>query len=238
VRDPRTGKSREIDLIAEYYDRNTNHEGAYVKTYFVVEVINNRFPFVLLTQRPSSPNEDFENYVKFACTPEPNEFYAHFDVYEDRQPERSKLFSQFCVLTPKRGEKKELMASHSEDLYSSFQKVAEYIDDELTSWAEMEGLAEDTIWRMFFWHPMLILGGQLVAATTNKDGTTELHETQAGFIEFNWHAGDERRTTVIEVATANAFLDRLSAIVESDARMQEKLHHLRASQRVILKPEP
>jgi hypothetical protein len=39
VRDPRTGKSREIDLIAEYYEWQPDHQGLCVKTNFVVEII-------------------------------------------------------------------------------------------------------------------------------------------------------------------------------------------------------
>ena len=230
VRDPRTGKSREIDLIAEYHNWQPTQRGVAVKTYFVVEVVNNRFPLVLLTQRPSTPNEDFESHVKFICTQEPNEFYKHFDLYEDRSPERSRLFSQYCALTPKKGQSKELMASHPDDLYSSFQKLAEYTEDEIDSWLGRDNLAEDKYWRIFFWNPMLVLGGQLVVASTREDGTTELHDASSGFLEFNWHAGEERRTTVVEVVTVEAFFKRLDAIVEADSQLQSRLHALYAQQ--------
>lgn len=230
VRDPRTGKSREIDLIAEYFNWQPTQRGVCVKTHFVVEVVNNRFPLVLLTQRPFSPNENSESHVKFVCTPEPNEFYKHFNLYEDRGPERSRLFSQYCALTPKKGENKELMASHPDDLYSSFQKLAEYTEDEVNLWLERDELAEDRFWRIFFWHPMLVLGGQLVVVSMREDGTTELRDASTGFLEFNWHAGEERRTTVVEVVTAEAFFERLSTIVEADAHLQEKLHALYTQQ--------
>ena len=68
-KDPRTGKSREIDLIAEDGGR-AFHPKTCVKTQLIVEAVNNRLPVVLLTERPSSPNADFENYLKFGCTPE------------------------------------------------------------------------------------------------------------------------------------------------------------------------
>ena len=59
LRDPRTGKSREIDLVTEYYSYNSERPKVCVKTHFVVEAINNRFPFVLTTERPYTPNARF-----------------------------------------------------------------------------------------------------------------------------------------------------------------------------------
>ena len=228
VRDPRTGKSREIDLVAEYYgDYIPEHQYLCVKTIFVVEIINNKFPLVLLTQRPSSPNEDSESHVKFICTPEPNAFYQKLDVYGKRGPERDSLFSQYCTITPKKGEAKELMASHSDDLYSSLQKLAEYTEGEVASWDTIEDRSKDDFWRLFFWHPMLVVGGQLIVARTNEAGATNLEETISGFLEFNWHAGEERRTTVIEVITADALLDRCFAVVSADVQMEKALHAIR-----------
>ena len=75
---------------------------------------------------------------------------------------------------------------------------------------------------------MLVLGGQLVVASTREDGATELRDASAGFLEFNWHAGEERRTTVVEVITVDAFFERLDAIVEADSQLQDRLHSLYA----------
>ena len=91
LRDPRTGKSREIDLVAEYYSYNRVRRNVCVKTHFVVEAINNRFPFVLTTERPSTPNADFESYIKFAATPEPNPFIGELDLYEEKQADWENL---------------------------------------------------------------------------------------------------------------------------------------------------
>jgi hypothetical protein len=116
-KDPRTGKSRELDLIAEDSGRTDNPKTC-VKTTLVVEAVNNRFPFVVLTERPSSPNADFENYVKFAYTPEPSPFLHSFHIYDEKKADWLNLFSQYCVLT-KKSSKDELMASHPDDIYGS-----------------------------------------------------------------------------------------------------------------------
>ena len=228
VRDPRTGKAREIDLIAEYYDYNPERQKVAVKTVFVVEAINNRFPFVLLTERPYTPSADFESYIKFACTPEPNPFSDKFDIYEEKGADWQNLFSQYCVITKKRGDK-ELMALHPDDVYGSLLKLAEYVEGEVEVWASRDGLEHDKYWRMFFWQPMLVLSGQVVIARFQEDGTTELSEASIGRLEFNWHAEDKNRTTVIEVLTEEFFLERLAAIVKQDDELEGKLHLLRQS---------
>ena len=61
VKDARTGKSREIDLVAEHYSYVPDHRDLCVKTKFVAEVVNNRWAIVLLTSRPSTPNRQVPN---------------------------------------------------------------------------------------------------------------------------------------------------------------------------------
>lgn len=59
------------------------------------------------------------------------------------------------------------------------------------------------------------------------DGLPIVQEADAARLEFNWHSGDERRTTIIEVVTEKLFLARLSEIVESDERLQEGIAAMR-----------
>ena len=226
VLDPRTGKSRELDIVAEHYSYQPDHPRTCVKTHFVAEVVNNKYPVVLLTKRPSTPNSNFESYVKFGCTPEPNDFHKHFDFYEDREPPKERFFSQYCALSSKRGETKELMASHSEDMYASLQKVAEYAEQEVDRFAEWTTESSEEFWRIFFWHPMLIVGGQLVTVENAEVGTVSLSEVSSAFLEFNWHQGGELRTTVIEVVTVEALYERMEVIVASDQAYESRLHAL------------
>ena len=228
VLDPRTGKSRELDIVAEYYSYQPEHRGTCVKTNFVAEVVNNKYPVVLLTKRPLTPNSNFESYVKFGCTPTQNEFYKHFDFYDDRSPPQERLFSQYCAISTKKGEAKELMASHPEDMYASLQKVAEYVEQEVGWFAEVNADSSDDIWRVFFWHPMLVLGGQLVTVEDSESEVVSLSEATSAFLEFNWHQNGEPRTTVIEVITVAALYERMDNIVSSDQALEAQLHALHA----------
>lgn len=127
LRDERTGKSREIDILAEFYSYNPAHRGVCVKTTFVIEVINNSYPFVLTTQRPWTPNSPIDDYIRYATTPGEdyeNPFLGHVDLFEIKRFESWRLHSQYCAFTRKKGSS-ELMAHHPDDVHSSIQKMAE-----------------------------------------------------------------------------------------------------------------
>jgi hypothetical protein len=227
IRDSKSGKSREIDVVAEYYNYVPEHDRICVKTTFVAEIVNNRYPLILLTPRPVTPNTNIDDHVKFGYTPEPCPFIQHLDIYEDRSPEANNLFSQYCGLSPKKGEKREFMASHSEDLFASLQKVSEYVEEELASFAEWTKRSKGDYWRVFFWHPCLVVGGELYTVRPLENEEPVICATEHAFLEFNWHFGEERRTTAIEVITARALYARIETIVESDISLQERLDQIR-----------
>lgn len=227
LRDPRTGKSREIDLIAELYRYDPTRKGIHVWTTFVIEALSNKFPFVLLTPRPYTPGADFESYLTFSFTPDPNPFMDELDVYEAKKANWDNLFSQYCVLTQKKGDRKEFMASHPDDLYGSLLKLAEYVENDFSEWRASLASAKDKYWRLKFWHPVLVLSGQLVTVTLGKDGQPLLQESEIGRLEFNWHAGDERRTTIIEVVAEQFFLKRLNAVAAKDEEIEGILANIK-----------
>jgi hypothetical protein len=222
IRDPRTGKSREIDLLAEYHNREAGHENVAVKTTLVIEAINNRYPFVLLTERPPTPGADFESYIKFIYTPEPNPFMDQLHLYDDLDT-WTDLFSQYCGLT-KKNSNAELLASHSDDVYASLLKMSEFVEEAIGRWLSHE--EEHSYWRLFFWQPMLVLGGDLVTVTLDKNGIPKISEAQFGRLEFNWHSDDQPRTTVVEVVTENFLLQRLAAVQAKDAQLEGKIHEI------------
>ncbi len=224
-KDPRTGKAREIDLTAESAS-GSFRRGVCVKTTFVIEAINNRYPVVLLTERPSTPNADFESYVKFGTSPDPCPFLREIHIYDVKDAGWDNLFSQFCALSKKNG-RDEFMATHPDDIYTSLLKAAEYTEDqvaEFESWTA--GEAED-YWRLFVWHPMLVVSGQLLTAKLSDDGAVLLQETPLARLEFNWHDGESRKTTVIEVVRENFLLERLNFIRTEDDALEARIHELR-----------
>ena len=226
-RDPRTGKAREIDLTAEGAP-TARTPGIAVKTTLVVEAVNNRFPIVLLTQREWTPNTDSESYVKYAESPDPAPFIGIVNVFEEKGANCDSLYSQYCALTRKSG-KDDLMASHSEDTYSSLLKLAEYTEAELAAFREWTADEQDKHWRLFFWQPMLVLGGPLMTATLGPNGDLVLQEVPLARLEFNWHDGEWRKTTVVEFVREDHFLDRARAIRAQDSDIAQRIQAYRQS---------
>ncbi len=221
-KDPRTGKARAIDITAESAS-SSFRRGVCVKTTFVIEAINNRYPVVLLTERPSTPNADFESYLKFGTSPQPCPFLHEIHIYDEKGADWKNLFSQFCALSKKNG-RDEFMASHPDDIYSSLLKASEYTEDqvmEFENWTEEE---TGKYWRLFVWHPMLVVSGQLLTAKLSSDGAVLLQETSIARLEFNWHDGDSRKTTVIEVIREDYLLERLNFIRAQDDALEARIH--------------
>jgi hypothetical protein len=182
--DPRTGKSRELDFIAERYDWESvgQHRGVSIKTNFIAEAANNLFPFVLMTPTPYSPSGNDEDYVKYILTPaSENPFVNELNdfLHTERCPASENLFSQFAEITRKNG-RTELMASHGDGTYQSLLKLSEYIEGRISAIDE-EFLENDRYWRLHFWRPMLILGGQLVVQERHPE---ELKLRYANFAQL------------------------------------------------------
>ncbi|MCW0411231.1 hypothetical protein NG831_06905 [Xanthomonas sacchari] len=224
VRDRFTGKSREIDFVSEYYYHDASTNDCYATTFVVGEVVNNLYPFVLLTERPNTPNADTESYIKWFTTPEGMFYEKPIDFYEGRNPKKEHLFSQYCVLTKKKDQSRDWMAHHPDDVYHSLLKMAEYIESDMTSWEERRDVLTEKYKRAIFWHPMLVLGGDLFVARAHEDGTLAIDPARNGFLEFNWHFGEDRRTTVIEVVTYSALLDRMNSLADLDASVRQQIH--------------
>lgn len=227
IKDPFTGKSREIDLIAEHNGYSPSRREARVKSHFVMEVSNNLYPFVLLTKRPFSPGASYESYVKSISTPNPSPFFGKVEAEGVKYPESDLIFSQYCVLTRKSGSGNELMASHTDDMYGSLFKLSEYVESEIQKWLDPTESSSD-YWRLFYWNPMVVLGGKLLCVTAASNEEPEIREIERGFLEFNWHRGEQQMTTVIEVITERALYERLQQVVEQDCKLEMELAEIRA----------
>jgi len=226
--DPRTGKTREIDLAVEFFDSESARHGISVKTRFAIEAVSNDLPLVLMTPHPDPRTEDFESYLKYGTTPDPCPLLDEADLYEVKPAFDMPHYSQFCCLSRKRKDDA-LMASHSEDLYSSLQKLAEHIDQEVTQFAALTWPPEDRFWRLWFWEGVLVLGGDLLVASEQENGTISLTEVDQGALIFNFHASDQPRCALIQVVREPRLLSYLNASVSIDNEIALRLRALRAS---------
>jgi len=228
LQDERTGKSRELDIVAEFYSYNPDHRGVCVKTTFVIEVINNSYPFVLTTQRPWTPNSPLDDYVRYASTPSEdhgNPFLGHVDVFNIKGFENWQLHSQYCAFTRKKSDS-ELMAHHPDDVHSSIQKMVEYSIDAIQTWPFSE---PDKYWRLFFWQPVLVLRGDLFILNDTPDTKPELKPAKSGKLEYNFHYRGKAESMLVDIVTEPHLLRLLKDYVMQDETCEEQIVKLRSN---------
>ena len=189
---------------------------------------------ILMTPHPGSPIADFEGLLRYGTTPEAFAVLPAIDLYEHKQFFDTVRYSQYCALTRKKGgdpsRKKagdELMASHPDDLYSSLLKLAEFVEYEVSEFESREWPKEDKFWRLWFWQPILVLGGDLLVATEEDDGTLSINESEGAALIFNFHSNGRPRSVVVQVLPENALMPYLNDVIAVDRRFAAKVHELR-----------
>jgi hypothetical protein len=227
VIDRRTGKSREIDLLAEYYNYDPEHPKVSVKSHFAIEAVNNYLPLILMTPYPGSPNAEIGD-LRYAATPNPNAFETEIDLYDEKAVFETVRYSQYCALSRKKSGD-ELMASHPDDLYSSLLKLAECVEQQASEFENREWQADDDYWRLWFWQGILVVAGELIVAVEDGDGSLALQEVDRGSLIFNFHVGERPKSLVIEVLREKALLLYLQRVAAADQRLTARVHEIRSA---------
>jgi hypothetical protein len=227
--DARTGKSREIDVLAEYYDYDPDRRHVSVQTYFAIEAVNNNLPFVLMTPHPGSPSDIFEEYLRYGSTPDSSSILESVDLYEEKGGDIPR-YTQYCGLSRKKAND-DLMASHLEDIYASLLKLAEFTENRYEEFVNHEWDADDPFWRLHFWQGILVVGGDLVTATQDEQGDLSVVEVESGTLIFNFHIREEPRSTLIHVVRERHLLELVSDVVVVDRRLRSRVHDARSAAR-------
>jgi hypothetical protein len=143
IKDPITGKSREIDLVAEYdtiinsRDNRINIK-AYARIIFVFELKNNPYPMVMMTGLKWSPNIVLDEALREVIT-ETNSarisydesYCEHLKIYEEEG-----VFTQYCTFKKKKegGKNADFMAWHPEEFHDGLMKIIQYCDEQIEDW--------------------------------------------------------------------------------------------------------
>ena len=212
--DNQTGKSREIDIVAEYFDGRVRE--ICVKTLFIIEAINNIHPLVLITKRESSPSADTENYIRLITTPSE---YFQGDVYitidQEKGATNTAIYSQYATFAPKNNG--ELIACHSDDLYSSFGKLAAFVDAELEKWKDRT----DKYKRIFFFQPIMVLARDLMLLTEASPGEYQFKSTPHAKFEFNYHRNEAPTSLLIDIITEDYLVEYMNRSFRADEKIFE-----------------
>lgn len=201
--DPVTGKSREIDIMAELWD--SAHEMSPASTrvcvavHFVCEAKNNPYPIVLLTELPLSPNLEIWDSLYQGTTG----FFKNNPLdpsYFDLMVGEQNPYTQYCSFKPKKnGKGSEWLAWHPEDFHDDLEKIVTYCRSEAK---EIDELTDD-YHRLFLYLPVVILAGDLYLAKP-QDASVKLSKVAAGLhMHFGIYEGTQSLSLVLFVTEGN-----------------------------------
>lgn len=236
ILDPVSKKSREIDLVAEYYEydeRKAKNKTA-AKIHFVFEIKNNLYPLVLLTRLEFSPNtEIWEGLKEISTIPDGVSYEAYEGYYEELLQDEESLYTQYCSFQNKKGNNQELMAIHPENLHSGLAKITQYCDEVVARWnRDEEGDDSDEkyveeYFRHFLYIPILLINEDLYELDISDNGYTSLRKVESSKLIYNYHRFDEPKTSIIVVMTKKGLEDFLPEMRELENRIVEKMIKLK-----------
>lgn len=224
IEDKFTGKSREIDLIAEYYnykEKNSGYKTA-SKIKFIFEIKNNLFPIVLLTKWESSPNIEDWTGLKEALTMPDKIKYDWYESYNKRLIQNNKrIFTQYCSFQKKKAND-ELMALHPDNIHEGLSKITQY-SEEMVKMYDKDLLYErtdsdykDDYFRHFLFMPVLLLNDELFELQDNK-----LQQVDSSVLVYNYHFDKEPKMAYVFVVTKKGFPKFIQQMLKVDEEVEE-----------------
>lgn len=236
IEDPLTGKSREIDLEAEFdviFRPITNHTMANID--FICEVKNNPYPFVLLSRFQHSPNTELWDSIKNIVTlPEifqDKDRYSllhDLDFYDELIGKKDvKVFTQYCSFQPKKSNEKnnELMAWHPEFLYDSLSKITMRSEKKIEWWDDKK---TDKYFRDFLFMPVLIIRDDLYELELGEgDKGPTLKKVKQSYLLHNYHYNSEPKSATIFVVTFDGLADFITQMASIKEKVEKNLIDLR-----------
>ena len=221
IKDPLTGKSREIDLLAELYRPLEEHLGVTSSIKFAFEAKNNPYPLVLLTRFESSPNADVYDSLREAITTPDSITYEPEDQFWGALLENNldAIFTQYCSFKRKRdGKDQELMAFHPDELHDSLAKIVQYCDEQVLFWEQHK---PDEYFRDFLYLPVVVLGGELHELYPGDP--PQLKPVQRSRLLLNYYRGDEPKTALIYAVTMDGFRNFIDGMIKIQDQIQQNM---------------
>ena len=239
IKDPITGKSREIDLTAEYYTYDPERAGHKVATKirYVFEIKNNIQPVVLLTNYQHSPNQELYDSVKTIRTgniPSNDLEMDFFDHLIPMSDEDGRMYSQYCSFQQKKGETNELMATHPEEIYSGLAKITQYCEEAIEVWDDegeepvvSGGYNKHDYYRNFLYLPVLLIKDDLFELDINEQSTPTLRAVPYSRFILNYHFKEDPKTALVYFVTKEG----LAGFLQDMLAIEKKIEALMLEQK-------
>lgn len=229
--DPHTGKSREIDLIAEYYTHLKSHSEhkCVAKAKFVIEIKNNDSPLILLTKFSFSPNlESWSGLKAWTTTPiEVRDVYIEDFLDKMLIKSTGSIFTQYCGLQRKK-DNKELMALHPETIHNGLAKITQYCEE--NSGNESEEYIDDQYWRNFTYIPILLIKDNLFVLDKNEN-EFELKEVESSVLLINYHYNGKPSMAYVQVVTKKGLPELLKSFLIMEEEIEDEMVAIRSKRK-------
>lgn len=222
IEDPITGKSREIDLLAEYYRYEKERAGLKTcsKIKFVFEIKNNLFPIVLLNRFEFSPNiEDWTGLKELFTVPKNLTYSGSEGFYEEIILDRVR-YTQYCSFHKKKVNE-ELMALHPDIIHKGLSKITQYCEEMVKLYDECE---EDTYFRHFLYLPILLINDELYELNDAK-----INKVESSILVYNYYFNKEPKMAYIFVITKKGFPNFIDTMLKVEDNVEQKMIELRKS---------
>ena len=224
IEDPVTGKSREIDIVAEFYgfNKTPSEIQACAKIEFIFEVKNNLFPVVLLNEFDFSPRVEPELGLKEIITGVKGVSYQGCDEYYLSLVENSKpsIYTQYCSFHKKK-ENDELMALHPENLHTGISKIVQYCEEQLEMWESHGGWSDEYL-RHFLYMPILLINDDLYELKEKSLGKVD-----SSILAVNYHYKSDRKMAYVFVLTKNGLSKFIQHALKVEKNVEEILRQHR-----------
>src|SRR5690606_230723 len=225
--DPFTGKSREIDLTAEYFNfrERVSETKCVAKVRFVFEIKNNSAPIVLLTKFEHSPNlEAWLGLKRWITIPEELK-NLHYDGYWNKLiwSKDNSIFSQYCSFQKKKANE-ELMALHPENIHAGLSKITQYCEEAIDRAGYIE--VENEYWRDFIYIPVLLINDDLYELHNNGK-EYNLDKVESSMLVYNYHYKNNFSMTYVYVVTKDGFSNFLDSTLKIEEEIETEMIELR-----------
>lgn len=228
IEDPLTRKSREVDIVAEYYDRDAPlHDlECKAKIEYAFEVKNNSFPLVLLNEFNFTPRvEDWVGLKEIITIPQDLKYDQYENFYKELiEKKRGCIFSQYCSFHKKK-QNDELMALHPDNIHSGLAKIIQYCDESVDRWAQDIGIENEhneRYLRHFLYMPVLLIQDDLYELKNEN-----LVKVDSSILVTNYHQKQEPSMAYVFIVTRKGFTRFINESIDLERRIDEKLVNLR-----------
>lgn len=221
--DPKTGKDREIDIVAEYFDKkNQTLNFEFISLFkFVFELKNNDYPLILMTKLEPTPNT-----ILYECLKEARTFKVDAKIYDDPQIYLdfifnldSNIYTQYCSFKEKKNKANDLMAFHPDTLNAGFSKITQYCDEQIESWESNESNYN----RYVLYLPILLIKNDIYELGFDKNSDPTLRKVNRSKFVYNYHKNGFHKSSVIFIINEKGLEPFLSEMLEFSKRMEAEV---------------